>query len=343
MAADITREGDVAVLRITLGPAFEGAPGRAHGGAVAALMDEVMGFVLSIHATPAYTGRLTVTYRAPTPLGVEIEMRAKLHSRHGRKLRIEADAAPRPTLLAQGEGLFITVDPERFAAGQLRRCRGPCRSTSPGCRWWSPPGSRSTATAPSPPSTWRARRRGVSRLGARAPVPGPARVGRQHHVGRAARHRPRPAAGARPGAHRGHDHRRELARSGSISRAAAAIAAGELDATLIVGAEAQHSAKVQGGATSTAPPRRSRHRTDDTRRRPSRLCPRPGGRRRPPRGRCAELAVGLVAPVHVYALFESVIATRAGRSPARAARACWASSWRPFTDGGRHPPRRVVR
>ncbi len=117
LAADIAREGEVAVLRITLGPAFEGAPGRAHGGAVAALMDEVMGFVPSIHSTPAYTGRLTVTYRAPTPLGVEIEMRAQLHSRTGRKLHIEAEARHGTTLLAQGEGLFITVDPEHFAAG----------------------------------------------------------------------------------------------------------------------------------------------------------------------------------------------------------------------------------
>ncbi|HEY5026117.1 MAG TPA: PaaI family thioesterase [Acidimicrobiales bacterium] len=117
MAAEMGREGDVAVLRTTLGPAFEGAPGRAHGGVVAALLDEVMGFVLSIHATPAYTGRLTVTYRAPTPLGVEVEMRAKLHSRHGRKLRIEADARHGAALLAHAEGLFIAVDPERFASG----------------------------------------------------------------------------------------------------------------------------------------------------------------------------------------------------------------------------------
>jgi acyl-coenzyme A thioesterase PaaI-like protein len=117
IAADITREGDEAVLRTTLGPAFEGAPGRAHGGVVAALIDEVMGFVLSINATTAYTGRLTVTYRAPTPLGVEIEMRAKLHRHHGRKLHIEADAYDGTVLLAHGEGLFITVDPESFAAG----------------------------------------------------------------------------------------------------------------------------------------------------------------------------------------------------------------------------------
>jgi acyl-coenzyme A thioesterase PaaI-like protein len=117
IAADMTRDGDVAVLRTTLGPAFEGAPGRAHGGVVAALLDEVMGFVLSIHATTAYTGRLTVTYRAPTPLGVELELRAKLHSRHGRKLRIEGDAHHGTTLLAHSEGLFIAVDPKHFASG----------------------------------------------------------------------------------------------------------------------------------------------------------------------------------------------------------------------------------
>jgi acyl-coenzyme A thioesterase PaaI-like protein len=117
IAADITRDGDVAVLRATLGPAFEGAPGRAHGGVMAALMDEVMGFVLSINATPAYTGKLTVTYRAPTPLGVELEVRAKLHSHHGRKLRIEADAYHGSSPIAHGEGLFIAVDPERFATG----------------------------------------------------------------------------------------------------------------------------------------------------------------------------------------------------------------------------------
>lgn len=117
LAADIGREGDEAVLRTTLGAAFEGAPGRAHGGTVAALLDEVMGFVLSIHATPAYTGRLTVTYRAATPIGVELEMRARLRSHHGRKLRIEAHARHGSSVIAQAEGLFIAVDPESFGAG----------------------------------------------------------------------------------------------------------------------------------------------------------------------------------------------------------------------------------
>lgn len=117
MAARVFRDGDEGVLRTTLGAAFEGAPGRAHGGAVAALFDEVMGFVLSIHRTPAYTGRLEITYRAPAPLGVEFEFRARLRSRRGRKLAMDAEARHGDLLIAEAEGVFIAVDPEHFAAG----------------------------------------------------------------------------------------------------------------------------------------------------------------------------------------------------------------------------------
>lgn len=124
LAAGLSRDGEEAVLRTTLGPAFEGAPGRAHGGVVAALLDEVMGFVLSIHATPAYTGQLTVTYRAPTPIGAELELRARLSSRHGRKLRIEGRACCGDVLVAEAEGLFVAVEPEHFAAGRGKRGKG---------------------------------------------------------------------------------------------------------------------------------------------------------------------------------------------------------------------------
>jgi acyl-coenzyme A thioesterase PaaI-like protein len=118
VAAETLRDGDDAVVRATLGPAFEGAPGRSHGGVVAALFDEVMGFVLSIACTPAFTGRLSVTYRAPVPLGVPLEFRARLTRRDGRKLLIGGDARHHDVVLAQAEALFIAVDPDRFAAGR---------------------------------------------------------------------------------------------------------------------------------------------------------------------------------------------------------------------------------
>jgi acyl-coenzyme A thioesterase PaaI-like protein len=114
VAARLWREGDEAVLTTTLGPAFEGAPGRAHGGIVAALIDETMGLVLSIISTPAFTGRLCVTYRGPTPLGQPLEVRARMAGRTQRKLTLTAELRTEDRLLAEAEALFIAVDPERF-------------------------------------------------------------------------------------------------------------------------------------------------------------------------------------------------------------------------------------
>ena len=116
IAARLWREGDEAVCQVTLGAAFEGAPGRAHGGVVAALLDETMGLVLSISSTPAFTGHLAVTYRAPTPVGEALEVRARLAGRAGRKMTLTAELRGAGRLLAEAEGLFIAVDPERFVA-----------------------------------------------------------------------------------------------------------------------------------------------------------------------------------------------------------------------------------
>lgn len=116
IAIVVRREGDEAVARVALGAAFEGAPGRAHGGIVAAVFDDTMGFVLGMQGTPAYTGRLTVSYLAPTPIGVELKLRARLRERTGRKLWIDGDAWHDGERIATAEGLFIAIPPERLSA-----------------------------------------------------------------------------------------------------------------------------------------------------------------------------------------------------------------------------------
>jgi|SRR5581483_1726981 len=111
------REGDEAVSRCVLGAAFEGAPNRAHGGVVAAVFDDLMGFVLTINESPAYTAELTVRYRKPTPVGEEIEFRARLVDRRGRRLHIEAEATDAAgTKIATADGLFITIPREGFGS-----------------------------------------------------------------------------------------------------------------------------------------------------------------------------------------------------------------------------------
>lgn len=116
VAIVVHREGDEAVARVTLGPAFEGAPGRAHGGVVAGIFDDVLGNVLTIIEQPAFTAELTIRYLAPTPLGVELVYRGRLVRRDGRKLWIEGEClAPDGAVVASAAGLFIAIDFSRLA------------------------------------------------------------------------------------------------------------------------------------------------------------------------------------------------------------------------------------
>lgn len=108
------REGGGSVMEVTLGKAFEGAPGRAHGGIVAALIDETMGLVLAINEVLAYTVQLDISFLAPTPIDQPILARAWLTKRDGRKLFITAQVQAGTTDLASASGLFIAVDPQKF-------------------------------------------------------------------------------------------------------------------------------------------------------------------------------------------------------------------------------------
>jgi acyl-coenzyme A thioesterase PaaI-like protein len=104
------RDGDEAVARFTLRPAHEGAPGRSHGGIVSAIFDDVLGFVLQIHEIPGFTGELTVRYEAGTPIGRELEMRARLDRQEGRKLFMSAELHDGDTRVASARATFIQRD-----------------------------------------------------------------------------------------------------------------------------------------------------------------------------------------------------------------------------------------
>lgn len=114
IAMRVRREGDQAVADLHLGPAFEGAPQRAHGGITAAVFDDVMGYVLVLLRTPAYTGRLTVHYRAPVPVNADVEVRAWLERRDGRKLMMRAEMTQDGTIISDAEGLFVAIAPEKL-------------------------------------------------------------------------------------------------------------------------------------------------------------------------------------------------------------------------------------
>jgi acyl-coenzyme A thioesterase PaaI-like protein len=115
---EVHRVGDEIEATVTLDSAHEGAPGRAHGGIVAGLFDDVFGFVLGVVQVPAFTGELKVRYERPTPLHRPLTCRGRLASRDGRKLLIEGELVDAgddaETVVARGTGVFITVDPAKF-------------------------------------------------------------------------------------------------------------------------------------------------------------------------------------------------------------------------------------
>lgn len=114
LGARVWREGEVAVMQVTLGAAFEGAPGRCHGGVVAALVDETMGLVMGIQGVLAFTAQLNLTFRAPTPIGEPVTARAWLDHRRARKLTVKATVSNGEILVAEATAIFVTVDPATF-------------------------------------------------------------------------------------------------------------------------------------------------------------------------------------------------------------------------------------
>jgi acyl-coenzyme A thioesterase PaaI-like protein len=114
------RSGDgCARAELVLDRRHEGAPGFAHGGIVAAALDDLFGGVLVILETPAVTARLTVDYRAPVLLGRTLTLTGWCESTDGRKLHLVGTIHDADTLVAEAQALFMEVDVAHFAKSGL--------------------------------------------------------------------------------------------------------------------------------------------------------------------------------------------------------------------------------
>ena len=104
--------------RVTLGKPHEGPPGLVHGGVVATLLDHVLARAIRAAGRGGLTATLTVTYRRPVRLGVPLLATAEMGSTDGRRTtataRLVAEDDP-ATTLAEAEGLFVALRPERAA------------------------------------------------------------------------------------------------------------------------------------------------------------------------------------------------------------------------------------
>lgn len=112
----VRRVGDEVEAVLTLRSAHEGAPGRSHGGVVAALFDDIYGFLLPIIGTPSFTGELKIRYERGTPLHVPLTCRVRLDHRDGRKLHMTGELTdPDGQVCVRSTALFIAIDTTKMS------------------------------------------------------------------------------------------------------------------------------------------------------------------------------------------------------------------------------------
>jgi len=111
----VHRQGDGVIAVHAFDERHVGAPGIAHGGAVATVLDDLFGFLLYAVGELAVTRKLEVEYLAPVILQTEYTLHAEMLSRNGRKLRLGASVEDKNgKLVATADALFIVVDAEHF-------------------------------------------------------------------------------------------------------------------------------------------------------------------------------------------------------------------------------------
>jgi acyl-coenzyme A thioesterase PaaI-like protein len=105
------------------GSAYEGGPGLAHGGFVAAVLDEALGMATIFSGGPGMTGELTIRYRRPTPLHRDLTVEARLDSQSGRRLAMSGELRVDDEVVAEATGTFVSVPDTKFAEFDDRRRR----------------------------------------------------------------------------------------------------------------------------------------------------------------------------------------------------------------------------
>ena len=118
MGVRLRIDGERVVGQVTLDERQEGAPGFAHGGAVATVLDDALGTLLVVLERPAVTAKLEVNYRRPAFLNRQFEVEAWVDRVEGRKLYLAGSLSEGAQLVAEASGLFVEVELDHFMQGR---------------------------------------------------------------------------------------------------------------------------------------------------------------------------------------------------------------------------------
>lgn len=106
---------DHLVGRAWFGPESEGPPGHVHGGAMSAVLDEVLGGAAWVTGHPIVVGRLAVDFRNMIPLGTDTVFESWVDKVAGRKIYTKGWLKGEDgTLYAEGEALCVLLSVKHF-------------------------------------------------------------------------------------------------------------------------------------------------------------------------------------------------------------------------------------
>jgi acyl-coenzyme A thioesterase PaaI-like protein len=105
-------EQDFVTGKVTFSRYYLGGGGAAHGGTLPLVFDELLGrLVGGFGRPPSRTAYLTVNFRKITPIDKELTFEGKILKVEGRKRFVQATLTDGEYLLADADGLFITLNP----------------------------------------------------------------------------------------------------------------------------------------------------------------------------------------------------------------------------------------
>jgi acyl-coenzyme A thioesterase PaaI-like protein len=94
----------------------QGPPGFAHGGVIAAALDEAMSLLLHGTGIFALTGRLEIELRAPAAVGTFVQVEADVAETDGRRVDLTASATGEDGPVASARATFVEVAPSDAGA-----------------------------------------------------------------------------------------------------------------------------------------------------------------------------------------------------------------------------------
>lgn len=94
--------------RIWFGPETEGPPGHSHGGAMAAVLDEVLGLAAWAAGYPIVVGNLNISFRNLLPLEQVVTVESEVVSVEGRKVMVHGRICSGDAVYAEAQCLCIT-------------------------------------------------------------------------------------------------------------------------------------------------------------------------------------------------------------------------------------------